>query len=76
MATLNIKNMPDSLYKKIKARAKRQNRSVSAEVTRILAAAVQEPEELNIMDLRGLGADIWKGIDPARYIEEERNSWD
>lgn len=48
MATLNIKNFPDPLYKKLKARAKRQNRSVSQEVTRILATAVEEQEELSI----------------------------
>ncbi len=76
MATLNIKNMPDALYKKIRARAKKQNRSIAQEVTRILSAAVEEPEQLNIMDLRGLGKEIWKGIDPAKYVEEERNSWD
>jgi plasmid stability protein len=76
MATLNIKNMPDTLYKKLKARAKKENRSLSQEVTRILSEAVEEPEKLNIMGLRGLGKEIWKGIDPAKYIEEERNSWD
>jgi plasmid stability protein len=76
MATLNIKNMSDALYKKLKARAKKENRSLSQEVTRILTDAVDEPAKLNIMGLRGLGKDLWKGIDPAKYIEEERNSWD
>jgi plasmid stability protein len=68
--------MPDALYKKLKTRAKKQNRSLSQEVTRILSDAVEEPEKLNIMDLEGLGKEIWEGIDPAKYIEEERNSWD
>jgi plasmid stability protein len=76
MATLNIKNMSDALYKKLKARAKKENRSLSQEVTRILTDAVDEPAKLNIMGLRGLGKGLWKGIDPAKYIEEERNSWD
>jgi plasmid stability protein len=76
MATLNIKNMPDSLYRKLKARAKRQNRSLSQEVTHILSAAVEEPEKLDIMQLRGLGKELWRGIDAAKYVEEERNSWE
>jgi plasmid stability protein len=76
MATLNIKNFPDPLYKKLKARAKRQNRSVSQEVTRILATAVEEQEELSILDLQGLGKELWKGIDAAKYVSELRDSWD
>jgi len=28
------------------------------------------------MDLEGLGADIWKGIDVKAYVEKERASWD
>lgn len=29
-----------------------------------------------ITDLRGLGADIWKGVDADEYVAEERDSWD
>lgn len=76
MATLNIKNFPDPLYKKLKARAKRQNRSVSQEVTRILATAVEEQEELSLLDLQGLGKDLWKGIDAAKYVSELRDEWE
>lgn len=76
VATLNIKNLPDPLYKKLKARAKRQNRSVSQEVTRILTAAVEEQEELSILDLQGLGKELWKGIDAAKYVSELRDSWE
>ena len=75
LATLNIKNLPDSLYRKLKTRAKHQNRSVSQEVTRILSNAVNEPEALSILDLEGLGKDLWKGIDASKFVDEERNSW-
>ncbi|MDO8501254.1 MAG: hypothetical protein Q7S20_05390 [Gemmatimonadaceae bacterium] len=76
VATLNIKNLPDSLYRKLKARAKRQNRSLSQEVTRILSESVIEQEELSILELEGLGKELWKGIDAAKYVNEERDSWD
>jgi plasmid stability protein len=36
MAILNIKNLPDPLYKKLRKRAKEQRRSLSQEVTFIL----------------------------------------
>lgn len=76
VATLNIKNLSDSLYRKLKARARVQNRSLSQEVTRILSEAVTAQEELSILDLEGLGKELWKGIDAAKYVDEERNSWD
>jgi plasmid stability protein len=35
MATLNIKDFPDGVYRKLKARAKRDHRSLAQEVTHI-----------------------------------------
>ncbi|MEO8971655.1 MAG: hypothetical protein ABI406_08665 [Ktedonobacteraceae bacterium] len=37
---------------------------------------VQAKPAHSIMELEGLGKEIWEGIDPAQYINEERNSWD
>lgn len=76
MATLNIKNLPDTLYRKLQARAKREHRSVAQEVTRILEEALNEPEPLSILELQGLGKEVWTGRDAARYVAEERRSWD
>lgn len=76
MATLNIKNLPDALYRKLRARAKREHRSVAQEVIQILTQALKEPTPLSILDLKGLGKDVWKGVDPAAHVDEERRSWD
>ena len=29
-----------------------------------------------ITDLKGLGKEIWDGIDPDEYVARERDSWD
>jgi plasmid stability protein len=76
MATLNVKNLPDSLYQKLQARAKRDRRSVAQEVIQILTEATEEPTSLSILDLRGLGKARWRGLDPAAFVEQERRSWD
>ncbi len=76
MATLNIKNLPDGLYEKLKARAKRERRSVAQEVTGLLAAALDLPPALSIMDLQGLGAALWQDVDVVAHVEAERTSWD
>ena len=30
----------------------------------------------SIMELEGLGAEIWNGIDAQEYVRQERASWD
>ena len=76
MATLNVKNLPDPLYKKLQARARRQRRSVAQEVVHLLTQAVEEPDTQSILELRGLGKELWKGIDAAAHVNAERRSWD
>jgi len=76
MAILNIKNLPDALYRKLRARAKRQHRSIAQEVTHLLSDALETPKSLSILDLKGLGKEHWRGVDPSKHIERERASWD
>ncbi len=76
MATLNVKNLPDALYKKLQARAKREHRSVAQEVTHLLSQALDRPKPLSILDLKGLGRDEWRGTSAAAHVNDERDSWD
>lgn len=76
MATLNVKNLPDSLYRKLTARARQHRRSTAQEITQILADALEEQPPLSLLDLKGLGKGAWDGIDAAEHIEEERRAWD
>ncbi len=75
MATLNIKNLPEPLYRKLRARAKRERRSLAQEVIHILSQATEEHARLSILALKGLGKDAWEGVDPAAHVEAERRSW-
>jgi hypothetical protein len=38
----------------------------------------QEPSEPrhSLLELRGMGKELWRSIDVDQYIEQERNSWD
>jgi plasmid stability protein len=76
VAVLNVKSVPDKLYRKLQARAKRERRSVAQEVLQILDRVLNEPPRLSIMKLQGLGKDIWREIDSDQYIEAERRAWD
>jgi plasmid stability protein len=76
MATLNVKNFPDDLYERIKRRAAAERRSIAGEVVQLLDRAVGEAEPRSILELRGLGKEMWREIDVAEYIRGERDSWD
>jgi hypothetical protein len=76
MATLNVKNLPDALYRKLQARAKRQRRSVAQEVTQILSDALAAPRPLSILDLQGLGRAQWRSLDAPGHVTRERDAWD
>ena len=76
MATLNIKNLPDALYRRLKQRAKRHHRSTAQEVTQILSEILERPEKLSILELRGLGKEQWDGTRADEHVERERRSWD
>jgi plasmid stability protein len=76
MATLNVKNLPDALYRRLQARAKRQRRSVAQEVAQILSDALATPRPVSILELRGLGKEHWKDIEATRHVEDERATWD
>jgi plasmid stability protein len=76
VATLNVKNLPDALYKRLQARAKRQRRSVAQEVTQILSDALETPKTVSILELRGLGKEHWRDVDATAHVARERDSWD
>ena len=76
MATLNIKNLPDALYRKLQRRARQQHRSVAQEVTHILTESLDASERLSLLELRGLGKEQWQEIEAAEHVDTERRSWD
>jgi plasmid stability protein len=76
VATLNVKNLPDKLYRKLCARARRHRRSTAQEVTQILTEVLEEPPPLSLLDLRGLGKEVWRDVDAGEHVARERGAWD
>lgn len=76
MATLNIKGFPDNLYNTLQRRAEQERRSVSQQVIHLLSRSLEESAPRSILELRGLGKELWRGVDAAEHVERERQSWD
>lgn len=76
MATLNVKAFPDALYESLRERAEQEHRSVAQQVVHLLSQSLAEPTPRSILELKGLGKELWQGIDPALHVARERESWD
>ena len=50
-----------------------QLRLVAELVTRLSGALSRKPRSL--LDLEGLGQDVWQGVDVDEYLRQERSSW-
>lgn len=49
------------------------------ELVKLLTDSIQQveaPEKHSILELAGLGAEVWEGIDPQEYINQLRSEWD
>jgi plasmid stability protein len=75
VATLNVKNLPDPLYRRLQKRARDRRRSVAQEVAVILEEALEREAPLSILELRGLGKEAWRGVEAAAHVEAERRTW-
>lgn len=45
-------------------------------LSRMVRDQVTEAKPHSIMELEGLGAEIWQGIDAQAYVDQERASWE
>lgn len=39
-------------------------------------ATQEKPKTRSLLELRGLGAEIWKGVDAQEYVNELRDEWE
>ncbi len=74
-----MQNKIELIYQQhIKPLSKEDQIQLLAEMAKGLANgedSSKQPER-SIMELHGLGAEIWEGIDPDEYVNELRNEWE
>jgi hypothetical protein len=76
MSTLNAKEIYEQLVKRLPPEERLQ---LIEMVNRDLATsrpAEPEKNKRSLMELHGLGAEIWEGIDAQEYVDELRKEWD
>ncbi|MCS7263297.1 MAG: hypothetical protein NZ805_00525 [Armatimonadetes bacterium] len=75
-----VKAMPlEELYEQqIKPRPKDERLKLLAMIAQDLAAEVKVEEQTkhSLLELEGMGAEIWQGIDAQEYVNELRKEWE
>ncbi len=66
----------NDLVKQISHLSHQEKVDLLAEIANQLRADSRPERNRNIMELEGLGQEIWAGIDAQEYVNRERNSWD
>jgi hypothetical protein len=67
----------DQIYEQqIKPLPRAARLQLLARIAQDLAVSDEPPRDRSIMELHGLGAEIWQGIDAQQYVNELRDEWD
>ena len=76
MSSLSIKNVPEEVIVELRARAKRNHRSLQGELLAILEDTVAPPKKISVAELRHTVRDlgIKTGDDSTRWIRELRDA--
>jgi len=77
MATSNVSQTYDDYVKEIQTLTPEEQLSLVQVISASLKKTLRgKKAKHSVMELEGLGADIWKGVDAQEYVLKERNSWD
>ena len=71
--------MPDATYNQVISEIKTLKLSdqlrLLEEMATLIRRRTSKTEPRSILELKGKGKDIWKGLNVKAYIDEERSSW-
>jgi len=71
--------MPEANYDQVISEIKTLNLSDQLRLLEQMAAIIRQKtctgRTRSILELKGKGKDIWKGLDVKKYLHEERSSW-
>jgi hypothetical protein len=65
----------DRLLSRARKLPRRDQRRLVSEMTAALAQSDRRKTH-SLLELEGLGKEVWEGIDVEQYIKAERDSWE
>lgn len=59
----------------VQALSQAEQRRLVAEISNNFQHVDAGEQDVSILELQGLGKEIWQGIDAQEYVDKERRSW-
>jgi hypothetical protein len=65
----------DNILKSAESLSRAEQLRLLSELAEYLRAHVPSEGRTSILELQGLGKEIWQGMDAQEYVDRERASW-
>jgi hypothetical protein len=65
----------ESIYKEISQLTDNEKITLLSKLMLEISANIKKEQKGNIYDLKGVGKEIWEGMDAQEYVNKERESW-
>ncbi len=65
----------ETVLREVEALSEAEQLRLIAQVSARLHGRARSETSASILDLQGLGRDIWSGQDAQEYVNHERSSW-
>jgi hypothetical protein len=65
----------DRIYKEISQLTDTEKISLLSKLLLEITANFNKEQKGNIYDLKGVGKEIWEGMDAQEYVNKERETW-
>ncbi len=65
----------DSILQKVECLSQAEQLRLISQLAERLSAQTPSGAPASILELQGLGKDLWRGVDAQTYVDHERSSW-
>jgi hypothetical protein len=76
MAALNLEELYDRYIRPLPPEERLRLLAMTARDLAQTSEGAQDRPKRSILELEGLGAELWEGVDAQAYIHELRKEWD
>lgn len=64
------------IYKEISQLTNNEKMILLSKLMLEISTYIERDQRLNIYDIKGVGKEVWEGIDAQEYVNKERASWE
>jgi hypothetical protein len=66
----------DNILRNVESLSRAEQLRLISDLAEHLRLQATPENRISILELQGLGKEIWKDLDAQEYVDRERNSWD